>query len=119
MRKLLLLTTLLVACSHTPPEKATAPPTAPKRRVKAKPLTSKEIVAGFEPARPRARECFARHKASGTVLVRVRIAPSGQVEARTLGALRGTPASACFEKAVTQAAFRPNTGMILDYPFRP
>jgi hypothetical protein len=90
-----------------------------KRRVKATPLTRDDIVAGFEPVKPRAQACFAQHGASGTVFVRVKIAPSGKVDARTLGPLRGSRASACFERAVRQAAFRPSTGMLIDYPFRP
>jgi hypothetical protein len=119
MRYLVLLAALLVACGHKPPDQPAAPPTVQKRRPKPKPLTKDEIVAGFEPAKPRAKACFAQHNASGTVFVRVRIAPSGQVDARTLGPLRGSPASACFERAVRQAAFRPSTGMMIDYPFRP
>jgi hypothetical protein len=113
------LALLAGACGHTPPDRPAPAPTPAKRRARATPLTKQEIVAGFEPARPRARACFEQHKTGGTVFVRVRIAPSGQVEARTLGPLRGTPASTCFERAVRQAAFRPSTGMLIDYPFRP
>ena len=119
MRKLVLLAALLVACGHAAPDKPAAPQTVQKRRVKPTPLTKEEIIAGLQPAKPRASACFAQHKAAGTVFVRVKIAPSGRVEARTLGPLRGSPASACFERAVRQAAFRPSTGMMLDYPFRP
>jgi hypothetical protein len=116
---LAVLATLAAACGHATPDKPAAPPTVQKRRVKATPLTRDDIVAGFEPVKPRAQACFAQHGASGTVFVRVKIAPSGKVDARTLGPLRGSRASACFERAVRQAAFRPSTGMLIDYPFRP
>jgi hypothetical protein len=116
---LVVLANLAVACSHTAPPKPQPQPTVQKRRVRATPLTKEDLVAGFEPVKPRAKACFAQHGASGTVFVRVNIAPSGKVDARTLGPLRGSPASACFERAVRQAAFRPSTGMLIDYPFRP
>ena len=117
--QLVLLVALAAACGHKAPDKPAAPPTVQKRRAKATPLSKDDIVAGFAPIKPRASACFAQHRASGTVFVRVKIAPSGKVDARTLGPLRGSPASACFERAVRQAAFRPSTGMLIDYPFRP
>ena len=119
MRHLVLLAALLAACGHATPDQPAAPQTVQKRRAKPTPLTKEELVAGMASAKPRASACFTQHRASGTVFVRVKIAPSGKVDARTLGPLRGSPASACFERAVRQAAFRPSTGMMLDYPFRP
>jgi hypothetical protein len=60
-------------------------------------------------AAPRAQACFAGTQ--GLAVVRLTVAPSGQVQAVTVtGAFAGTPVAACVERAVRAATFPPWDG---------
>lgn len=83
-------------------------------------LTGAQIREGVSAVRGRVQQCAAKFSATGTVKVKLVIAPSGDVRsASVVGDLAGTPAGACIATAVMQADFPAFAGppMSVSYPF--
>lgn len=67
-------------------------------------LSSDDIKRGMTAVAPRAQACFAGTQ--GLAVVRLTVAPSGQVQAVAVtGAFAGTPVAACVERVVRAATF--------------
>jgi hypothetical protein len=138
MRRLFLTGILLLGCSHattggvgaggetsggdrrSPGATVAVLPTGTLTTLRRapEPLTRDQIVANMQKAAGRVRDCRDEQTGSRTAVVRVKVAPSGQVASvRTMGLLGGTPAGACVAQAVRKTAFPPSGGRSFDYVF--
>lgn len=80
-----------------------------KPKLARKSLSGDDIKRGMVAVAPRAQACFAGTQ--GLAVVRLTVAPSGQVQAATVtGVFAGTPVAACVERAVRAATFPPWDG---------
>jgi hypothetical protein len=69
-------------------------------------LTNQEVRDGLDAINGKAKACYGAHGQTGTVKVKLTIAPSGKVSKATAsGDLAGTPAGDCVVSAVKSAEF--------------
>jgi hypothetical protein len=69
-------------------------------------LTNQEVRDGLDAINGKAKACYGAHGQTGTVKVKLTIAPSGKVsKASASGDLAGTPAGDCVVSAVKSAEF--------------
>lgn len=74
-------------------------------------LTNQEVRDGLDAINGKAKACYGSHGQTGTVKVKLTIAPSGKVsKASASGDLAGTPAGDCVVAAVKSASFPPWDG---------
>ena len=107
------LVIVLAGCATTPTPSAEHRPEAPEKT-----LTREQVRVGMDPALPTAKLCYQQHRVPGVAMVKLTVAPSGNVTAATVtGRFSGTPSGACIEGAVKQLTFAPaEQGMTFDYP---
>jgi hypothetical protein len=80
-------------------------------------LSREEIVAGMERAKSGVHDCQAELGSSGPAEVRTTVVNGRVSQARALKVLSGTPAGACIENVVEQAAFPAGKHRTFDYIF--
>jgi hypothetical protein len=114
------------ACGSSPAQRPEAKPELPRPKAdctveapppaQAPPLTRADIAQTMNDVQEQARQCFARYRVPGIVLVKVAVEPSGKVkDVVVFGKFKDTESGACVQQLASAGCFPPSPGTVFDY----